>query len=91
MEYAEDTVNNKVLRWKRAVTVSFMNFTDQIQELIGYIRTGYLCHESNIPNERALMNAIYRNECSPLRKDYARMHKHPEGPIDHFKNEMATI
>ena len=84
-------MNNKVLLWKCSVTVSSMNFTDQIQELICYIRTGYLHYESDIPNERALMNALCRNECAPLRKDNAKTHKRPEGPMDHFKSEMFTI
>ena len=37
------------------------------------------------------MNALYRMECAPIRKEYAKTHKRPEGPIDNFKSEMSIL
>ena len=91
MAFSGDTENDKVLHLKRPVTVFFMDFTDQIQEWIGCIRVGYLRHESDILSEHAIMNALYCNDCAPMRKDCAKMHKRPEGPMDHFMSEMFTI
>ena len=57
-----------------------------------YIREGYLRHaETDILNECGIMNAVYRNECAPMRNDYAKTHKRPERPMNHIKNEMSTI
>ena len=30
-------------------------------------------------------------ECASIHKVYAKTHKRPEGPIDHFKSEMPTL
>ena len=89
MTYIGDAVNDKILCIKRQVTFSFMDHTDQIQEWIGYIREGCLCHETDIPNEHAIMNTLYCNECATIRKNYVKTHKRPEGPLDMFKNEMS--
>ena len=56
-----------------------------------YIQEGYLRADTDIPNERALMNAYYRAECNSLRKVYAQTHKCPVGPMYFFKSEMFTI
>ena len=37
------------------------------------------------------MNALFRNECATLRKEYAKTYKRPVGPIDSFKSEMFTL
>ena len=60
-------MNGKILRIKRPVIVSFMGHADQIQEWISYIGVGYLRHETDIPNERVIMNALCRNECATMR------------------------
>ena len=90
MSYIGDAINNKILRLKRPVTVP-IDHLDQIYEWIGYITEGYLCCETNVPNDCAIMNAVYRMECAPIRTEYAKTHKRPEGPIDHFKSEMSPL
>ena len=42
MAYIGDAVCDKILRWKRPVTVSFINHVDRIYELVNYITQGYL-------------------------------------------------
>ena len=93
MSYIGDAVNDKILRIKRPVIVSFIGHVDRLYEWISYIREGYLRlrHETDISNERGIVKAIYCNECDPMGKDYTKTHKRPEGPMDHFKNEMSTI
>ena len=44
----------------------------------------------DVPKEPAIMNAVYRMEYAPIRKEYTKTHKRPEGPIDHFKSEMSA-
>ena len=86
-------MNDKILRIKRPVIVSFIGHVDRLYEWISYIREGCLRlrHETDISNERGIVKAIYCNECDPMGKDYTKTHKRPEGPMDHFKNEMSTI
>ena len=89
--YIGDAVNDKILRLKRPVTVSFIDHVDQIYERISYIKEGFLRCETDVPNECAIMNAIYRMGCDPIRKEYTKTHKCPDGPIDHFKSEMSAL
>ena len=79
----------KILCWKRPVTVSFIDHVDRIYELISYITQGYLrCDKDmDVPKECAIMNALYRNECAVICKEYAKIHKCPEGPVDNFKSD----
>ena len=90
MSYIGDAINNKILRLKRPVTVP-IDHLDQIYEWISYITEGYLCCETNVPNDCAIMNAVYRMECAPIRTEYAKTHKRPEGPISHFRSEISTL
>ena len=71
MAYIGDALNDKILRIKRPVTVSFINHVDRLYEWISYIKEGYLRCETDIPNERAIMNFVYRMKCAPIRKEYA--------------------
>ena len=93
MSYIGDAVCGKILRWKHPVTVSFINHVDRIYELLRYIKESYLrCDtDMDVPNKRVIMNALYRMECAPIRKKYAKTRKRPEGPIDNFKSEMSTL
>ena len=55
-----------------------MNLVGCITQVISYITEGYIsAKEAEIQNERALMNALYRNECATLRKIYGQTHKRP--------------
>ena len=42
MAYIGDAVCDKILHWKRPVTVSFIDHIDLIYELVNYITQGYL-------------------------------------------------
>ena len=44
-----------------------------------------------VPKNRAIMNALFRHECSTLRKEYAKTHKRVVGLIDLFKSDMSTL
>ena len=91
--YIGDAVCDKIMRWKRPVVVPFIDHVDRIYELIGYINKGYLrCDpEMEVPKDCAIMNALFRHECSTFRKEYAKTHKRVVGPIDVFKSDMSTL
>ena len=93
ISYIGDKICDKILRWKHPVTVSFIDRVDRIYELVNYINQDYVrCYtDMDVPKERALMNALYRMECAPIRKEYVKPHKRPEGPIDKFKSKMSTL
>ena len=93
MSFIGDAVYFKILRWKRPVNVSFIDFVDRIYELLGYVKDGYLRCSKDMkePGERAIMNALFKNECRPLCLEYAKTHKQIKGPIDTFKSEMSTL
>ena len=93
MSYIGDAICDKILRWKRPVTVSFIDYVDRNYELVNYINQGYVrCDtDMDVPKERPLMNALYRMECAPIRKKYAKTRKRPEGPIGNFKSNMYTL
>ena len=84
---------DKILCWKRPVNISFIDFVDRILELVGYVNEGYLrCSPDMVmPGERSIMNALFKNECRPLRMEYTKTHKQITGPIDVFKSEISTL
>ena len=93
MSFIGDAVCDKILHSKRPVVVSFINHANRIYELLGYVNEGYLrCSPDMVkPGERSIMNALFHNECRPLRTEYAKTHKQVLGPIDVFKSEISTL
>ena len=90
MTFIGDAVNDKIL----CIQSLFPSWTILTESKSGSATSEkdiYVIRRIHIPNERAIMNALYYNECATMRRDCAKTHKRSEGPIDNFKNEVFTI
>ena len=54
MAYIGDAVCDKILHWKRPVTVPFIDHVDRIYELVDYINKGYLRRDPEMKCQKSV-------------------------------------